>query len=90
MTATAMGDSGKAVKVRMLFFGPLAESMGQREVEVALELGTTAEQLIERFDLAGYLESGLRVAIDGQIGASLDTPLADSSEVALLPPVSGG
>ena len=90
MTATAMADSGKAVKVRMLFFGPLAESMGQREVEVALELGTTAEQLIERFDLEEYLESGLRVAIDGQIGASLDTPLADSSEVALLPPVSGG
>jgi molybdopterin converting factor small subunit len=30
------------------------------------------------------------VAIDGQIGASLDAPLADSSEVAFLPPVSGG
>ena len=65
MTATVMVDSGKAVKVRMLFFGPLAESMGQREVEVALELGTTAEQLIERFDLSKHLESGLRVAIDG-------------------------
>ncbi|MEC7706608.1 MAG: MoaD/ThiS family protein [Candidatus Thermoplasmatota archaeon] len=90
MTATVMVDSGKAVKVRMLFFGPLAESMGQREVEVALELGTTAEQLIERFDLSKHLESGLRVAIDGQIGASLDTVLADTSEVALLPPVSGG
>ncbi|MEE3315798.1 MAG: MoaD/ThiS family protein [Candidatus Thermoplasmatota archaeon] len=85
-----MVGPGKAVKVRMLLFGPLAESMGQREIDVALELGTTALQLIERFDLAGHLNSGLRVAIDGQIGASLDTPLADSSEVALLPPVSGG
>ena len=74
----------------MLFFGPLAESMGRREIEVTLELGTTAQQLIERFDLTGQLDTGLRVAIDGQIGASLDTPLNDSSEVALLPPVSGG
>tara|TARA_B100000029_G_scaffold446004_1_gene466874 strand:- start:1015 stop:1272 length:258 start_codon:yes stop_codon:yes gene_type:complete len=85
-----MVDPGKAVKVRMLLFGPLAESIGQREIEVALELGTTALQLIERFDLTGQLDSGLRVAIDGQIGAPLDTPLTDSCEVALLPPVSGG
>jgi len=85
-----MVGPGEAVKVRMLLFGPLAESMGEREIDVALELGTTALQLIERFDLAGHLNEGLRVAIDGQIGASLDTPLADSSEVALLPPVSGG
>jgi len=85
-----MVGPGKAVKVRMLLFGPLAESMGQREINVALELGTTALQLLERFDLTGHLNAGLRVAIDGQIGASLDTPLADSSELALLPPVSGG
>ena len=85
-----MTEQGKAVKVKILLFGPLAESMGQREIEVALEMGTTAQQLIERFDLTGHLNSGLRVAIDGHIGAPLDTPLADSSEVALLPPVSGG
>ncbi|HIG38441.1 MAG TPA: MoaD/ThiS family protein [Candidatus Poseidoniales archaeon] len=85
-----MADTGKAVKVRMLFFGPLAERIGEREIEVALKFGTTAEQLINRFELSEYLDSGLRVAIDGQIGASLDAPLADSSEVAFLPPVSGG
>ena len=85
-----MADPGKAVKVKMFLFGPLAENMGQREIEVALDLGTTAQQLLERFDLTGHLKSGIRVAIDGQIGAPLDTPLADSSEVALLPPVSGG
>ncbi len=85
-----MTDTEKAVKVRMLFFGPLAERMGEREIEVALKFGTTAEQLIDRFELSEYLDSGLRVAIDGQIGASLDAPLADSSEIAFLPPVSGG
>ena len=85
-----MAGTGRAVKVRMLFFGPLAERLGEREIEVALEQGATAEQLIDRFELSEYLDSGLRVAIDGQIGAPLDTPLADSSEVAFLPPVSGG
>ena len=85
-----MVDTEKAVKVRMLFFGPLAERLGEREIEVALKFGTTVEQLIDRFELSEYLDSGLRVAIDGQIGASLDIPLADSSEVAFLPPVSGG
>ena len=85
-----MVEPGKAITVKLLFFGPLAESMGQREDEVALELGTTAQQLIERFDLSGHLDSGLRVAIDGQIVTTMDSPLTDSSEVALLPPVSGG
>ena len=85
-----MTDTEKAVKVRMLFFGPLAERLGEREIEVALKFGATAEQLIDRFELSEYLDSGLRVAIDGQIGASLDAPLADSSEIAFLPPVSGG
>jgi molybdopterin converting factor small subunit len=55
-----------------------------------LEHGTTGNQLIERFELSDFLGSGLRVAIDGQIGAPLDTPLRDSSEIAFLPPVSGG
>ena len=85
-----MAGTGRAVKVRMLFFGPLAERLGERGIEVALEQGATAEQLIDRFELSEYLDSGLRVAIDGQIGAPLDAPLADSSEVAFLPPVSGG
>ena len=74
----------------MLFFGPLAESMGQREIEVALLQGSSARDLIDRFRLTPMLDSGLRVAIDGVVGANLDESLADASEIALLPPVSGG
>ena len=51
-----MAGTGRAVKVRMLFFGPLAERLGEREIEVALDLGTTAEQLIDRFELSEYLD----------------------------------
>ena len=72
------------------FFGPLAESMGQREIEVALLQGSSARDLIDRFRLTTMLESGLRVAINGVIGADLDESLSDASEIAFLPPVSGG
>ena len=85
-----MGEGDLAIKVKMLFFGPLAESMGQREIEVALLQGSSARDLIDRFRLTQMLDSGLRVAIDGIVGADLDESLSDASEIAFLPPVSGG
>jgi len=85
-----MDEGDHAIKVKMLFFGPLAESMGQREIEVALLQGSSARDLIDRFRLTTMLESGLRVAINGVIGAGLDESLSDASEIAFLPPVSGG
>ena len=85
-----MEEGDLAIKVKMLFFGPLAESMGQREIEVALLQGSSARDLIDRFRLTPMLDSGLRVAIDGVVGADLDKNLYDASEIAFLPPVSGG
>ena len=85
-----MEEGDLAIKVKMLFFGPLAESMGQREIEVALLQGSSARDLIDRFRLTPMLASGLRVAIDGVVGADLDESLSDASEIAFLPPVSGG
>jgi len=40
--------------------------------------------------LTPMLDSGLRVAIDGVVGADLDESLCDASEIVFLPPVSGG
>ena len=85
-----MGEGDLAIKVKMLFFGPLAEAMGEREFEVAMLQGSTARQLIDRFRLTPMLDSGLRVAIDGVVGANLDASLSDASEIVFLPPVSGG
>jgi len=79
-----------AIKVKMLFFGPLAEKLGEREIEVALMHGSSARDLIERFHFEPLLATGLRIAVDGEIGADLDAPLRDASEVAFLPPMSGG
>ena len=41
----------RAIKVTMLMFGPLAEKMGTREIEVNMPDGTTLFQLAERFEL---------------------------------------
>ena len=83
-------DYGRAIKVTMLMFGPLAEKMGTREIEVSMPDGTTLIQLAERFGLEGMLDSGMRVAIDGIFEPNTSLELHDSAEVAFLPPVSGG
>jgi len=80
----------RAIIVRVLFFGPLAESLGEREVEIPVEIGTTIAQLIERLGLEDLVSGGLRVAIDGNLVNEFDSAIKDSSELAFLPPVSGG
>ena len=81
---------GRAIKVRMLLFGPLAENFGSKEIEVALEEGSTVLDLAERFALSEMLSNGLRVAVDGHLETDLTRLLHDAAEVAFLPPVSGG
>jgi molybdopterin converting factor small subunit len=83
-------DLVRAIKVKMLMFGPLAEKMGTREIEVSLIEGTSLKELAERFELLEMLSSGLRVAIDGKIESDASRLLHDAAEVAFLPPVSGG
>ena len=84
------GAEGRAVMVRVLFFGPLAESLGEREVEIALEFGTTITELVERLGLQDLVSKGLRVAFNDEIQNNFDIVISDSSEIAFLPPVSGG
>ncbi len=88
-----MGDEGepnRAIKVKMLMFGPLAEKMGTREIDVSLVQGTSLNDLAMQFELVDMLSSGLRVAIDGHLESDLTKLLHDGAEVAFLPPVSGG
>jgi len=89
---TVVAEKGldRAIKVKMVFFGPLMEQIGSREIEVSVEEGLTVLGLADRFELSGMLSSGLRIAIDGVISTDLSKELRDSSEVAFLPPVSGG
>ena len=76
--------------MRVRFFGPLAESLGEREVDIPLSADTKLADLISRLNLEEYTSKGLRVAVDGSISSDFDIILEDYSEVAFLPPVSGG
>jgi len=83
-------ESSRAIKVKMLMFGPLAEKMGTREIDVSLLDGTSLNDLAMQFELVEMLSSGLRVAVDGHLETDLSRLLHDAAEVAFLPPVSGG
>jgi molybdopterin converting factor small subunit len=84
------GDPNRAIKVKMLMFGPLAEKMGTREIDVSLVEGTSLHDLAMQFELVEMISSGLRVAVDGNLETDLTRLLHDAAEVAFLPPVSGG
>ena len=84
------GESNRAIKVKMLMFGPLAEKMGTREIDVSLIDGTSLNDLALQFELVEMLSSGLRIAVDGHLETNLSRLLHDAAEVAFLPPVSGG
>tara|TARA_B100000941_G_C28185070_1_gene388998 strand:+ start:314 stop:577 length:264 start_codon:yes stop_codon:yes gene_type:complete len=84
------GIRKNAIKLKILVFGPLAEKMGTKEIEVAVDEGCTASALAERFEIREMLSSGLRIAINGKIIDNHEVILGDGNEVAFLPPVSGG
>ena len=83
-------DSIKSIKIKVLFFGYISESFGLRSIDVVLEKGTTVNQLIKRFQLSDFLRSGSKISVNDIFCEDLDVIILDSSEVAILPPFSGG
>src|SRR4051812_45931900 len=81
------------MKIHLLAFASAADALGTSEMELELLEGSRV------FDLQGRLNRAypglvplwprLAVAVDGRV-VSLEEPLKDGVEVALLPPVSGG
>jgi molybdopterin synthase sulfur carrier subunit len=77
---------------RVLLFGRLADQAGWREREVeALDLSTLRASIARADpDLAGALVApGVQVAVDKAIVRG-EAALSPASEVAFLPPMSGG
>ena len=70
----------------VLLFGPLRDRFASRTVRVVLEPGITARQLLDHLSIDPDV---VKVAIDGTI-VSIDSVLHAQSEIAILPPVSGG
>jgi molybdopterin converting factor small subunit len=81
------------VKVFVHLFGAARERLGRNVVEVEVRppatAGDVAAQLLPHHSGLGDLLASAAVAVDREF-ATLDTPVTEGSEVALLPPVSGG
>lgn len=81
------------MKIRVVAFASASDILGRSPVEVVLpadsRLSDLEAELVSRYPALEPLWPRLAVAVDGQLTRS-DRDLADGSEVALLPPVSGG
>jgi molybdopterin synthase sulfur carrier subunit len=85
--------NGKAIRVKVLFFGRLKEVAGNAEELVELTAGSRIEDLFTKFverrpEFARYRAS--LVASRNQEFAAWNTHLNSGDEIAFLPPVSGG
>ena len=70
----------------VLFFGPLREQFGAVQMEVEVPKDSTVLELCEQLKIDPTI---IKVAVDGEI-VPISTILNKDSEIALLPPVSGG
>ncbi|MCR9097635.1 MAG: molybdenum cofactor biosynthesis protein MoaE [bacterium] len=81
------------MKIHLLLFGSLRESIGESRLEVDLPDGSTLADLrswlAERSELVEKLGERLAASINMEV-ADLSDALEDGDEVAFLPPVAGG
>ena len=78
---------------RVLLFGPLVDIAGWRERDIDVPALSSLKAFLawEEEGLgAAIAEPGVQVSIDQEITREADVPLTPSSEVAFLPPMSGG
>ena len=81
------------MRVFVHLFGAAREKAGRNVVEVQVRepatAGDVAAQLLLHHTALGDLLATAAIAVDREF-ATLETPVTEASEVALLPPVSGG
>ena len=80
------------MNVTVLLFASYADALGRPEIELALPAGATVGDAVRRI---GALPGADRVpptplVAVNQRYASLEQPLAQGDELALIPPVAGG
>jgi sulfur-carrier protein len=76
------------MQIRLLAFAHTRDKLGFHETLVECAPGETARTIVSR--LAPGLElASLRVAVDFEY-RDWDAPIGAASEIALIPPVSGG
>jgi molybdopterin converting factor small subunit len=86
----AAGETGM---IRVLFFGPVAERVGARQIDVPWHTGLrwqdVRDELRARYPEA--FEYVSLVAVDGErVVGEAEAPLSDGSEIVFMSPFSGG
>ena len=84
-----MASEDSTIAVAVIAFGQVGEQLGCRHHERTVRNGLTVRDLVVDLGLEEWISFGLSVALNGD-RCSMDTPLVEGSEIALLPPVSGG
>jgi molybdopterin converting factor subunit 1 len=78
------------MRVRVLYFGVLKDSLGRESEMVELVEGARVADVMARFEKEGAeWTRSIAVAVNREYARREDV-LRDGDEVALLPPVSGG
>lgn len=80
---------------KMIFFAALREMIGRDSIDVEIKNGSTIADILT--ELAGRIDLDRRVLISDRLRyalneefVSIDTPVADSDVIAIIPPISGG
>ena len=91
LVATTMNTSAK---LQVLLFAGVREAAGTESVEFAIELPTTASEILDeialQFPEAAALVRVSRLAVDGSYVSGDAAIESCDTELALIPPVSGG
>lgn len=79
--------------MKVILFGISKDIIGNNHLTLPEDHGLTTvldlkKWLLEKYPVMGSLNS-MAIAVD-QVYADDDTPIVDSQEIALIPPVSGG
>ena len=83
------------IKVKVLFFGATADSVGEREIEISLDEKTNANNALEKIfadypNLAkNHNKKSLHFSVNEEY-AKGDEPIKDGDELAVFTAVSGG
>ncbi len=70
----------------VLLFGPLRDKFGSNKMTVEMPEKSTVEGLLQQLEIN---PDSVKVAVNGEI-VQISEQLHSQSEIALLPPVSGG
>ena len=76
------------MQVKLLAFAHARELLGFAERTAEYDAAETPRELLARL-APGFDPAGARVAVDCEY-FDWDTPIGTASEIALIPPVSGG